>query len=46
VDVGGLHGLELVHLVVLLVVDLVEELLPVVVEVEEELFVLDIWVLP
>merc|ERR1711966_291207 len=41
VDVGSLHGLELVHLVVLLVVDLVEELLPVVVEVEEELFVLD-----
>ena len=40
-DVGSLHGLELVHLVVLLVVDLVEELLPVVVEVEEELFVLD-----
>merc|ERR1711966_202211 len=41
VDVGGLHGFEFVHLVVLLVVDLVKELLPVVVEVEEELFVLD-----
>ena len=40
-DVGSLHGLELVHLVVLLVVDLVEELLPVVIEIEEEFFMLD-----
>ena len=41
VDVGGLHGLEVVHLLVLLVVDLVKKLLPVVVEVEEKFLVVD-----
>ena len=41
VDVGGLHGLEVVHLLVLLVIDLVEELLPVVIEVVEEFLVVD-----
>ena len=38
-NIRTLHGFELVHLVVLFVVDLVEEGLPVVVEVEEEFFV-------
>ena len=41
VDVRALHGLEVVHLLVLLVIDLVEELLPVVVEVEEEFLVVN-----
>ena len=41
VDVRALHGLEVVHLLVLLVVDLVEQLLPVVVEVVEELLMVD-----
>ena len=41
VHVGGLHGLEVVHLLILLVIDLVEELLPVVIEIEEELFVVN-----
>ena len=41
VDVRALHGLEVVHLLVLLVVDLVEKLLPVVVEVVEELLMVD-----
>ena len=41
VYVGCLHGFESVHLVILLVVNLVEQLLPVVVEVEEELLVLN-----
>jgi hypothetical protein len=41
VDVRALHSFEVVHLLVLLVIDLVEELLPVVVEVEEEFLVVD-----
>lgn len=41
VNVRGFHGLEVVHLLVLLVIDLVKELLPVVIEVVEELFVVD-----
>ena len=41
VHVGALHGLEVVHLLVLLVIDLIEELLPVVIKVVEELFVVD-----
>ena len=41
VNVRALHGLEVVHLLVLLVVDLVEQLLPVVVEVVEELLMVD-----
>ena len=41
VDVGGLHGLEVVHLLVLLVVNLVKELLPVVVEIVEEFLVVN-----
>ena len=41
VDVGGLHGLEVVHLLVLLVIDLIEKLLPMVIEVVEEFLVVD-----
>jgi hypothetical protein len=41
VHVGGLHGLKVVHLLVLLVIDLVEELLPVVIEIVEQLFVVN-----
>ena len=41
VDIGTLHGFKLVHLVVLFMVDLVEEGLPVVIEVKEELFMLN-----
>ena len=41
VHVGALHGLEVVHLLVLLMVNLVEQLLPVVVEVVEELLMVD-----
>jgi len=41
VHIGGLHGLEVVHLLVLLVIDLVEKLLPMVIEIVEELFVID-----
>jgi len=41
VHIGGLHGLKVVHLLVLFVVDLVEKLLPVIVEVVEELFMVD-----
>jgi hypothetical protein len=41
VDVRALHSFEVVHLLVLLVIDLVEELLPVVIEVEEEFLVVD-----
>jgi len=41
VDIRGLHGFKFVHLVVLFVINLVEKLLPVVVEVEEELFMLN-----
>ena len=41
VHVRALHGLEVVHLLILLVVDLVEKLLPVVVEIVEELLVVD-----
>jgi len=40
VDIGRLHGLKVVHLLFLLHVDLVKQLLPVVVKVEEELVVL------
>ena len=36
VDIRALHGLEVVHLLVLLVIDLVEKLLPVVAEVIEK----------
>ena len=41
VDVGALHGLEVVHLLILLVIDLIKELLPVVIEIVEKLFVVD-----
>ena len=41
VHVGALHGLKLVHLLVLLVIDLIKELLPVVVEVVEEFLVVN-----
>jgi hypothetical protein len=41
VHVRALHGLEVVHLLVLLVIDLIEKLLPVVIEIEEEFFVVD-----
>ena len=41
VHIGALHCLEVVHLLILLVIDLIEELLPVVVEVEEEFLMVD-----
>ena len=41
VDVRALHGLEVVHLLILLVVNLVKKLLPMVVEVEEEFLMVD-----
>jgi len=41
VNVRALHGLEVVHLLVLLVIDLIKKLLPVVIEVKEELLVVD-----
>jgi len=41
VNVRALHGLEVVHLLVLLVIDLVKKLLPVIVEVEEQLLVVN-----
>ena len=41
VHVGALHGLEVVHLLILLVIDLIKELLPMVIEIVEELFVVD-----
>ena len=41
VDVGGFHGLEVVHLLILLVIDLIQKLLPMVIEIEEELLVVD-----
>ena len=41
VHVGALHGLEVVHLLILLVIDLIKELLPMVIEIVEKLFVVD-----
>jgi hypothetical protein len=41
VDVRALHGLEVVHLLVLLVVDLVKKFLPMVIEVKEKLLVVN-----
>ena len=41
VDVRALHGLEVVHLLILLVIDLIEKLLPVVVKVVEEFLMVD-----
>ena len=41
VHIGALHCLEVVHLLILLVIDLIEELLPVVVEVEEKFLMVD-----
>ncbi|MCP4555935.1 MAG: hypothetical protein GY836_10975, partial [Herbaspirillum sp.] len=41
VDVGGFHGLEVVHLLILLVINLIQKLLPMVIEIEEELLVVD-----
>ena len=41
VDVGALHSLEVVHLLILLVIDLIQKLLPVVIEIEEKLLVVD-----
>ena len=41
VDVRALHGLEVVHLLVLLMVNLVEQLLPVVVKIVEEFLMVD-----
>ena len=38
-DVGALHGLEFVHLIIFLVVNLIEKGLPMVIEIEEEFFV-------
>ena len=39
VDVRALHCLEFMHLIVFLVIDLVEECLPVVIEIEEKFLV-------
>merc|ERR1719148_672612 len=41
VNVGALHGLKVVHLFILLVIDLIKKLLPVVIEIVEELFMVD-----
>ena len=41
VDVGGFHGLEVVHLLILLVIDLIQKLLPMVVEIEEKFLMVD-----
>ena len=41
VNVRALHGLEVVHLLILLVIDLIKKLLPVVVEVVEEFLMVD-----
>ena len=41
VNVGALHGLKVVHLLVFLVIDLIKKLLPVVIEIVEELFMVD-----
>ena len=41
VDIRALHGLKFVHFVIFLVVDLVQEFLPVVIKVKEEFFMLD-----
>ena len=40
-DVGCLHGLERVHLLILLVINLIKKLLPVVVEIVEELLMVN-----
>ena len=40
-DVGALHGLKLVHLLILLMIDLIKQLLPVVAEVVEELLMVN-----
>ena len=41
VDVRALHGLEVVHLLVLLVINLIKKLLPMVIKVVEEFLVVD-----
>ena len=41
VHIGGLHGLEVVHLLILLVINLIQKLLPMVIEIEEEFLVVD-----
>ena len=41
VNVGALHSLEVVHLLILLVINLIEKLLPVVVEIKEEFLMVD-----
>ena len=41
VDIRALHGLEMVHLLVLLVIDLVKKFLPVVAEVIEKFIMVD-----
>ena len=40
-NVGALHGLEVVHLLVLLDIDLIKELLPMVIEIVEEFLMVD-----
>jgi hypothetical protein len=40
-DVRALHGFEVVHLLVLFVIDLIQKFLPMVVKVEEELLMVD-----
>ena len=41
VNVGALHSLEVVHLLIFLVINLIEKLLPVVVEIKEEFLMVD-----
>ena len=41
VNVGALHSLEVVHLLILLVINLIKKLLPVVVEIKEEFLMVD-----
>lgn len=41
VDIGTLHRLKVVHLLIFLMIDLVNKLLPVVVKVKEKLFVVN-----
>ena len=41
VDIRALHGLKFVHFIIFLVVDLVQEFLPVIIKVKEEFFMLN-----
>ena len=41
VHIRALHGLEVVHLLILLVIDLIKKLLPVVIEIVEKLLMVN-----